>query len=76
LRHHIVVVDDAALDHDWALIETNETTVLAVKDTAMNPRTFADAWAAYRMLDRAHTPCRQPSGPGPGGLLLQFLHSA
>lgn len=81
MEHQIVVVADDALPtrHDWALVESDDYTIFAVKASAMSPDAMAEGWAAYRMADRLHTPCRQtlppmpPIPPTPSSVLLQLL---
>lgn len=56
----VVVAEDAlAAEHGWAMIETDDVTIFAFKESAISPQAMADAWAAYRMIARGPEPARQ-----------------
>jgi hypothetical protein len=68
--------DQLPEEFDWALVECSDTgnELFLVKESAAccpdaMAAVMAEGWAAYRKLDRAHTPCRQGSGDG----LVSFL---
>lgn len=52
--YDVRVVDDTALpaDHEWALMEHSGHYTFLVKRSAQGPQVMADAWAAYRLLER------------------------
>lgn len=52
--YDVRVVEDAALpaDHEWALMEHGGHYTFVVKQSAQGPQVMADAWAAYRLLER------------------------
>lgn len=66
MRYEVRVVAESELPpaQGWVVAEYDQTTTLFVKPSAIAAETLAGAWAACRMLDRHHTPCRQ--GPPPG----------
>jgi len=59
--YDVRVVEDTALpaDQDWVLVRHGERVTFAVKRSAQSPRVVAEAWAAYRLLDR-HRTVREP----------------
>lgn len=68
----IIGETDLPAGHDWALVEREGSTTLLVKESALGPEVVAEAWAAYRKLDRRHTPCRRDISPDTGEPLLRL----
>ncbi len=57
----VIGPQDLPTGHDWALVEVDGSVTALVKESALGLCTVAELWAAYRRLDRRHTPCRQAS---------------
>lgn len=63
MRYDVRMIGDSGLPagHDWALVEHGGGMTLFVKEShAGDPVIHSEAWAAYRLMDRRRTPCRQP----------------
>ena len=79
-----VIQDDELPDGvDWALVECRDTgnEVFFVKESAAccpegMAEAMAEGWAAYRKLDRHHTPCRQGGGGGGEVVFLPMTRAA
>jgi len=53
MDYDVLVMDDDQMSDDWMLVEHADGVTLAVRRSAMgSPRTYAEAWAAFRMLAR------------------------
>lgn len=61
MLYDVKIIEEGLLPsgHDWVLVECDGHMTLCVKSSACGPRVLAEAWAAYRKLDRHHTPCRE-----------------
>lgn len=61
MRYVMQVISNEALPegNDWAIVEVEGCIAFLCKRHAWTPEVIADAWAAFRRLDRLHTPCRQ-----------------
>lgn len=64
-EYDVLVLEDDEMADDWMLIEHVEGMTLAVRRSAMgSPRTYAEAWAAFRALSQPVTVRRRLAPAG------------